>query len=435
MSDPGPGLSPLPPQASSLTGWNRLALPALVALYLAAAIAHAAIAPTGATGYQNAPDEAAHVKYALTLSHGGLPTRHMAERDRLAQSYEWHQPPLYYLLAAALAGLGERWMRAASIHCGVITILLTYRCARLLFPEPPLLAAVAAALPALTPAHIAITSTVNNDALTETLFTAVLLILALGILKGFNHSRRALLGVLLGAALLTKSTCLLLVPIVAFGLWLAVLAGESGSNAGQTALQTAVFAWLICGWWFVRNGVLYHEWLPVRAFEQSFAGTAQARDLADRLGGWAAYWQVVLRNTFKSFWAVYGSPLAARQGIQLFLPAQAYFAPAAAVLCAIFGGLRKSSPDSVSTGVKNCIWLMAATLAAVLASFLLFASRYFQAQGRYLYPAMLPISLLLALGWSRAVRRKYQVTFFLFVIGFLAALDAVYLKYVFEASH
>jgi hypothetical protein len=41
------------------------------------------------------------------------------------------------------------------------------------------------------------------------------------------------------------------------------------------------------------------------------------------------------------------------------------------------------------------------TLGLVAVSFLLFIRVFFQAQGRYFYPALLPISVFLALGWER----------------------------------
>ena len=47
----------------------------------------------------------------------------------------------------------------------------------------------------------------------------------------------------------------------------------------RSALAIAITAALLSGWWYARNGVLYHEWLPMTAFQQSFEGTTKAVDV------------------------------------------------------------------------------------------------------------------------------------------------------------
>src|SRR4051794_29532023 len=60
-NDAGPPLSPLPQAPRGLApGW-RAVLPLVVLIYVCVASIHAFKAPVGATGYQDAPDEEAHV--------------------------------------------------------------------------------------------------------------------------------------------------------------------------------------------------------------------------------------------------------------------------------------------------------------------------------------------------------------------------------------
>src|SRR5258708_2550539 len=80
----------------------RKALLLILALYLGLAAAYAAVTPFG-----RAPDETAHALYVqhLVREHT-LPVLRRTPRD----AYEYHQPPLYYLLAApfwAAASPGE----------------------------------------------------------------------------------------------------------------------------------------------------------------------------------------------------------------------------------------------------------------------------------------------------------------------------------------
>jgi hypothetical protein len=57
-------------------------------------------------------------------------------------------------------------------------------------------------------------------------------------------------------------------------------------------------------------------------------------------------------------------------------------------------------------------WLLLAGLCLLLTlvSFVLFVRVFFQTQGRYFYPALLPISVFWALGWERLVPERYRPT-------------------------
>ena len=138
-------LSPLPPETAVMQGAMRLALPVLLALYVVFASFHAIATPTGQTGYQDAPDEAAHVAFIRTLATSGrLPTQVSSAPD--PQAYEWHQPPLYYVLGVKALAFGPRMVRIVSIVCGLFAIILTFQIARLLVPNEPLVAICAAGI-------------------------------------------------------------------------------------------------------------------------------------------------------------------------------------------------------------------------------------------------------------------------------------------------
>jgi 4-amino-4-deoxy-L-arabinose transferase-like glycosyltransferase len=403
----------------------------LLLLYLGLALAHAHLVPTGETGYQNAPDEAAHVVYARVVASGHLPTQRTMASD--PHGYEWHQPPLYYCLAACFVPLGEREMRLASILCGLAGILLIYQAGRLLFPNDPLLATVAAGIAALTPGHIAITSTVNNDTLLEVCFSGALLILIGALRSGFTTARAIWLGIALGAAILTKLTGLLLLPVLALALLLLWRAGEAPRLLLRGAAWTVLMALTISGWWFVRNRQIYGEWLPLHAFQQAFGGTAQARDIVAELGGsWGRYLLLVTQWTFQSFWAAYGSPQTARTGVPLFLPAQLYLLMAGVCLASLVGlarlHLRRRTAFTETQRLALC--LLFATILVVTLAFLAFILRYFQTQGRYLYPAMLAICLVLALGWKAVFPPRYTPLACGMLLALLAAMALGLLRYV-----
>jgi 4-amino-4-deoxy-L-arabinose transferase-like glycosyltransferase len=368
-------------------------------LYLVFAVLHAKSTPTGLTGLQNAPDEQAHVEYIQTLLKGTLPTQARAEAS--PTGYEWHQPPLYYLLSALFYAVGGVFGgRLFSVLCGVVCILLVFAAGRRLFPQEPLIGTVAAGTVAFLPTHIAVSSTMNNDTLLEVCFGGVLLLLMVTVLDGLEFRRTLAIGAILGLACLTKVSALLLIPVIAFGLFLARGESANGKTIVRAFATILGVAFVACGWWYIRNGLLYGEFIPLKAFSRAFAGTAQARDFVAQVG-WGGYISWVGQWSFQSFWAVFGTVKSAEKGMPLFLPEAIYLVPALWVFAVLVGMTRLHfqrnklfTPQQI--GALRTLFV---TFGLVLASFCGFLLQYFQTQGRYLYPALMPIAMVGALGW------------------------------------
>ena len=91
--------------------------------------------------------------------------------------------------------------------------------------------------------------------------------------------------------MLTKATGLILLPVFAFALLLMGRSGKtSRKDLARYAGMTLGIAFLISGWWFVRNQMLYGQPLPLQLFAQDFGHTVQAATMADAMGGWGAYY-------------------------------------------------------------------------------------------------------------------------------------------------
>ena len=429
LSTPGPPMSPLPPTPRPPPGAWKYSLPILLLAYLLLAGLHAMWVPVGQTAYQNAPDEAAHVRYARSVASGHLPTQASSALDTSGQAYEWHQPPLYYAWVALFSPFGAQGMRCASILLGLAAIGLIYATVRLLFPDDPILAAAATGFAALLPSHVAILSTVNNDVLLEVWFSLCLWLLAQSLLRGFTLWRAGWLGVILGLALLTKVTSLLLLPVVLFALLLMWRGGEPAVNLARGLIWALTVMLLLSGWWLLRNQQLYGELLPLNAFNKAFSGTAQASRFIGRYGA-LGYFQGVSFNSFLSFWAVYGNKAsAAHFGEQLFLPLEVYILPLIVLLGALAGMTRLhfTRKTAFTEAQLRFLWILMLTLCLVAASFSLFLTRYFQAQGRYLYPAMLPISVMLSMGWLACFPAKYKPHAAMALFAILAVLMLLFL--------
>lgn len=141
------------------------------------------------------PDEPAHYNYVRYLvNESGFPelVAGCYEQTYLEQltaqrfpphlpidgvCYEFHQPPLYYLLAApvfALTGGSPLALRLFSVALGAGVVSLAFAVGRTIFPNRAEIALATMALVALVPMHLAMLASVNNDALAELLLPLIL---------------------------------------------------------------------------------------------------------------------------------------------------------------------------------------------------------------------------------------------------------------------
>ncbi len=414
-------------------------VPILIVIYIVLAMMHMQNVPTGQTGYQNAPDEAAHLLYVRKLASGHLPNRAESQSDPIG--YEWHQPPLYYALAVPLSGMDDKSVRYVSIVLGILCILFAAYAAKLLYPDCPIIWALAAAFPALIPTHIAITSSVNNDVLLELCFSGSIIVMLLSLQKSFSISRAVWLGVWISAALLAKSNGLLLIPIVLAACLLFIKNGQPIKTVVTNLGIAFITILILSGWWFVHNFRIYGELLPLRAFEQAFSGTIQAKDVASgKIPGlgvenWNDYFILVSKWTFQSFWAVFGTARSAAIGAPRFLPDQYYQLMGILTLCIFCGLVRAHFRKDIDYTLfqQRSLQISWIVLIVVGFSFAGFVLKYFQTQGRYLFPAMLPLSLMFAVGWRSIIPEKYFSAASIGILSLLTVLALLFIRYTVPA--
>ncbi|MCS7310318.1 MAG: glycosyltransferase family 39 protein [Armatimonadota bacterium] len=377
---------------------------AIVAVFVVLSLLFNFRTPVGRNGYFHTPDEGAHLAYV----------RYVAEEGKLPRfegyagvGYEAHQPPLYYLLAAQIWKVGEwlpvppaRAVRMLSTLLGVLLVLTTYRLARTLLPEMPAVAAVSAGAIAFLPMHVALCSAVNNDSLTNLLFALVLLEFALLYTQTKPSRWIALrMGLWAGLAGWTKVTSLLLLPTIVVG-WLLV-PRRSGIHLWRGMLVSVGLATALILPWGIRNLQLYDDPLLLKAFEQTFAVTARAEQFLQRGTSLTEYLQLVAGWTYRSFWFAYGTPQTAASGLPNFLPERVYLLLGGVHLLSLAGFALALWRERDLLGEATYRWYALAGVLTLLVvgAFVRFILTYFQTQGRYLYPALVPLQLTLALGW------------------------------------
>jgi len=296
------------------------------------------------------PDEPAHYNYVKYVAENGqLPKLEVGDypADYLEQiksqrfppslsieaiRYESHQPPLYYLSAAAVYRLGRMLLghagtdreaavllRLFSVLIGGVTLVVGYLIVRKVYTGEPMLAVGTVAFMAFLPMHLAMNAGVNNDALSELMLALV--VWRLVAMDSRLWSWRGTLGVglLLGLALLTKMQAYVAAGVILFALAWDVLAarwsgGPRGSRIGFTWSQALARAGIVFGValvvvspWLVRNMRVYglHDPLAMVRHDQVVMGQLTTRQFIDQYGAARLVRDLVV-TTFHSFWGQFG---------------------------------------------------------------------------------------------------------------------------------
>lgn len=318
--------------------------------------------------------------------------------------------------------LGIRVVRLASVLLGAATIWVVYRIGREVFPEHPRRALTAAGFSAFIPQFLFIAGAVNDDN-GAALFGALALWSMVRILRKGASWRRCLgLGAALGLGWLSKLTTVALVPTA--GLTLAVVAWRDRS--WRTLLRWGVVTFSIAALlitpWLVRQTVLYGD--PTgTSREMSEWGL---RDEPVTLGdvGPDLYW---LRT---SFWGRLGHN-------QIPLSHWIYRLLDAISLLALLGLARKVGRRLVPTSRSSQPAILASlsrvrdSQLMVLAAGLLLSfgpmivRRFLRPMpnfGRYLFPILPSIALLMVTGLATWLPPRYRSHLSALIVGAMLVL-------------
>lgn len=408
-----------------------------------------------------APDEPAHYNYvAYVAENGSFPVLHFGDYPHgyLEQikaagfppdmsiasiRYESHQPPLYYLLAAPVYSLTRGnliALRLFSVLLGAGIVLFAYGIARRAAPADPPIALAAASIVAFLPQHLVTVSQVGNDVLAELLFAAVLYI-CVGILgkgsprlperssgskpRGSMTGQGLLLGVLLGLILVTKTTAYMAIPL-ALGavVWRWLQEKPAFRRIALEALAVVLPAAIISLPWYARDIYVYGwpDFLGLIRHEQIVVGQTRTTDFIAQ-NGWSAYWQRAAEWTFKSFFGVFG-------WMGVWLDSRVYFlagiwltTPVVAWLASRIAGKRRPEEESAAVQPSIAAFLGATVLLALLA-YISYNVTFLQHQGRYLFTALIPIAIFLALGWRVAFQARAGRILAVILIAWFVLLGA-----------
>jgi len=380
-----------------------------------------------------APDEPAHYNYVRQLADGRLPVMALGDYDESYRNevvssrfdpsydvsiitYEDWQPPLYYLLLTPvyLATDGSLMaMRFVSVMIGAGIVALAYGIAWLLFPEREWAAWTTAVFVAFVPQHLAIMGSVNNDSLAELLLAAILIIL----IKWLQQDKSSdsltyplLIGILLGLGFISKGTVYLMAPIVGFALlwryW------QEWSRLIKVGVQVFAPALLLGSLWWVRNMIIYggFDVLGKNRHDEVVIGQIRTAQWIAQLG-LAETINRFVQTTFNSFWGQFGW-MALPMPPWIMRPLVLFTAVTiAGLLLAPFIWTR-SSKKALFTNLFLLIFILLLLLTSGL--HIGYNLTFVQHQGRYLFPALIPMGLGVAVGlgtWALALQRPFAPRF------------------------
>jgi len=394
----------------------------LVAAYLVLASIYAWATPLFET-----PDEARHMAVIDHLAtYATLPVQSIDADTPYEQ--EGSQPPLYYMLTAGWVGWIDRGdidslrlvnphaiigdpsargnqnaflhdspypprpvgaaaavylARAFSIVLGAITVGAVFAAVRALVPALRGAALLAAGLTAFNPMFVFIAASVNNDNLVTALNSLILWQVLVMLRDGFQSRRSLILGVLAALATVSKlSGWVALLIVVIAGL---LTFARTRKWRGLLTLGVCVAgSWLLlASWWYLRNWTLYHEFFGTQTMLDIF-GRRPAPSLLE-----------LFQNEFAglriSYWGLFGY-------FNIFTWGAFYTLMDIVSILGVVGVgayLWRQRRDRLQVMAVAVLLL---TLAIALASLIAWTMQTAASQGRLLFPSIVAISGLLALG-------------------------------------
>ncbi len=385
-----------------------------------------------------APDEPAHYNYVRHLAErGDFPVLRPGDYPHVYLEqikaagfpadmsidpirYESWQPPLYYLLAVPVYRL---WggalipLRLFSLALGAGIIIAAYAIGLTVRPGDGHLALGTAAFVAFVPMHLAVMASVNNDSLAE-LLLAVVMLRVLACLRRPTVRFRSLTitGLLLGLGLLTKATLYYVaLPLVVVAL---VLHDWRPRHLIQRLAAVLIPAFCVAIPWYVRNVMVYGwpDLLGTMNHEQVVVGQLRSAHYLAQVG-WVTYLRNLVTTTFHSFWGQFGwmaVPMDHRTYLALGLLSALVVVGWILLLWRDKGeplwGICRGLPgeeDRPGSRTGRMAVLLGLWLLFTVFGYLVYNVTFVQFQGRYLFPALVPIGLLAVLGWRMALSRRW----------------------------
>lgn len=331
--------------------------------------------------------------------------------------------------------LAVRLLRLLSMLMGAGTVALTYLLTLALAPTPlapgeetgiraKLYSLLAAAFVALNPMFLFIGTSVNNDNMIW-LEAALTLFIANHLVRGPSSFIRrefgdwlwdiAGLGLLLGLAAITKISGLILIPITGVALLMQAIRMRQWRRFFVHGPIIVAIVFLVAGWWYVRNVVLYGELLGIERMAAIAGLRPVSFSVHDLLSEWRSFWY--------SYWGLFGAfTILASPWVYGFYTLLTFVGVAG-----LARRLLSAPPPNVWRAASHglmVVFFFLTVFGLVRWDMLSLAS-----QGRLIFTAIAPLSAYLAIGlleWVPRLHVRSVVGVLVGALGFIAIFTAAH---------
>ncbi len=384
--------------------------------FLILALSYSVVIPLG-----EAADEVSHIAYVeYVLAHKRLPP---PEGLVLGEA---HQAPLYYVVAALATAWIPRdelrvianpdfvlndpqtpnlllhprnegfpyrgtvlaWhsVRLISILFAMVTVGAAWQTARTFFPNDFAIPLAGTAFVAFLPSFLSLSSVVNNDNLIIMLASLVFLVVAQNTQRGLDTKRTAILGALLGLAVLAKLNAFALWAFAASSYLLIAFPTRAWSRLLRQLALCFAIALAISSPYLVYNWRTYGDPLAWGLYLQVAPLRKTPMSLTELLG--------LAEPVLTSFWGRFGGAL------QLRMPNAIYLVLGIVACSALAGYILAMWRGEAALKLRRIFLLMVSLLLLLGAVYLRFVLADLGAgQARMLLPGLVPVGIVLTVGW------------------------------------
>ena len=301
--------------------------------------------------------------------------------------------------------LAAHIVRGVNVLIGAVVVWLTWATGRVLWPEERWLAWGAAAFLAFNPMFLYMAGAINNDIIAACSGAAITYagVRLLHDRAGLSRKWGVWLGLAFGFALMSKfnmaAAALLIEAAVSWVAW----RNKQGRLWLEVNLLIAGVTFLVAGWWFVRNYLVYGDPTGFQEVTELWGMRDPAQSFGVAWSEWSSVWsslwgrfgfgQIPLPQwVYDGLW---GMTLVAAAGILIELLSPSSRTPALSTVAGTHHASRTTSHISLSYLILTIVLFAAVVFAYMLVS-------PAGSMGRFFFPGLPAFTLLLMFGLSRA---------------------------------
>ncbi|MFC9711214.1 glycosyltransferase family 39 protein [Paenibacillus sp. NPDC056933] len=338
--------------------------------------------------------------------------------------------------------------RIISILSGVISVYLVYRICTELNLEKKLVYFTSAIF-AFIPGYSFINAYVNQDSFSIAVNLSIIYLWVLGRKKGWSSKYYIFIGIGLSFCLLTYLNGYIIIPVTAI-LLLVDFFVMSKKGFIKKLFFLVIPILVLSGWWFVRSYILYNG---------DFIGFNYSKELSERLAipelkpsnrltmekqGIGIFEMLFTYNwlgiTYKSFWGIFGymdKPYSDKVYTVISVVQIAAFIGLISLFVNSIRGKLLNFKEIMKYLHNKAVYIAILSLIPLAFGLSIYYSYFsdFQAQGRYVYPALFPIVLFSCIGFSKFISPKLSGITYLVVGTLMLGLNIFALMKIIVPSY